>query len=85
MSAFKLDSSPRYVRVTYRDGAKRRQWTGNVRRDGDVLRGERRDDTPGGQPGDITLHLLFAFVTDVVRIDRLDPVYEEWVKLEGWQ
>lgn len=88
--SFKLDSSPRYVRVTFRDNdGKRRQWTGHVRLDGELLRGEYRTDdlsvphVEGQFP--YRLHLLIVPVERVVKVERQDPVYEEWVKLDGWQ
>lgn len=79
-----LDDTPRYARVTYMglDG-KDQKFTGMVRRVDDTLRGEYKTDDPKVEDGYV-LHLLYASVKDVIRVERFEPRYEVW-ETTTWQ
>ena len=80
----KLDSTPRYARITFKAEGKTQKWEGMITRKGSLLMGTRSEDDPKAVGG-IILHQFYADVVDVVRVERMEPRYESWVKWEGWQ
>lgn len=70
-----LDTTPRFARVTYRDAnGKVARWIGMVTLVDGKVRSQRRDDVKGG----ISLNLFFADLSDVIKVERQNPVYETW-------
>ena len=79
-----LDDTPRYARVTYVDlNGHYRKFTGMVRRQDDTLVGSYKVDDPKVEDGYV-LHMLYADVKDIVKVERQNPVYETWETTE-WQ
>lgn len=73
-----LTNSPRYARITFigPDG-KRKKFVGMCHVDGEWVKGAANYDD-FNKKGGVVLHLLYARIRDVVKVEQMNPHYETW-------